>query len=329
MDSLYTSSLEFIAWLQANYPQLQGFFQFISTLGNEEFYLAVLPIFYWTIDKRLGRLLGFGLFITVGINTIFKQAFREPRPFWIVPELGLDDTGGYGIPSGHTQYATVLYLMFAAWAKKFWVWLLAFIMIFIMAISRIYLGQHFIQDVVFAFILGLLILACFFIWDRTIQARYSKRILGQRMLVVILVPLFLAALYIATLALIGFPDMSVPWAEFIPEAELSTRTEMAAAIGSMLGFGIGIILEGSRVRFRTDGPPSKKILRYLLGIVVTVVIWRGLGIIFPREPLWLGLPLRIFRFALVTLWASYFAPMVFVRLRLADADPPPKIELKL
>jgi hypothetical protein len=42
----------------------------------------------------------------------------------------------------------------------------------------------------------------------------------------------------------------------------------------------------------------------------------------------LALPLRIFRYALVTLWASYFAPLVFVRLRLADADPRPEMSLR-
>jgi len=149
------------------------------------------------------------------------------------------------------------------------------------------------------------------------------------MLVAILVTLIIALLYVATLLIIGAPDLSVPWAEFIPEAELSTISEMATAVGALLGFGIGIILESSRVRFRANGPLSKKIGRYLLGIIVTVIIWRGLGLIFPRDPLWLAIPLRIFRYALVTLWASYFAPMTFVRLRLAEADPPPQINLSL
>ena len=329
MDSLYVFGLEIIVWLQESYPQLESFFKLISQMGSEEFYLAVLPIIYWTIDKRLGRQLGFVFFITVGLNTILKQAFRGPRPFWIAPEVGLADTGGYGIPSGHTQYATVIYLMVAARVKKFWVWLIALIMILIMSISRVYLGQHFIHDVIAGFIVGLFILAGYFIWQRYFATRFSKRILGQKVLVAILVTAIMALLYVVTLLLIGAPDLSVPWAEFIPEAELSTITEMATAVGALLGFGIGIILESSRVRFQADGPLSKKIGRYLVGIIVTVIIWQGLGTIFPRDPLWLAIPLRIFRYALVTLWASYLAPMTFVRLHLADADPQPQINLTL
>jgi len=329
MDSLYILGLEMIIWLQESFPQLEGFFKLITGLGNEEFYLAILPLIYWTINKRLGKQLGFVFFITLGINTILKQAFRGPRPFLIDPDVGLADTGGYGVPSGHTQYATVLYLMVAGWIRNFWVWLFALIMIFIMGISRIYLGQHFIHDVIAGFVVGLIILACYLVWRRYFAKNFSKRILGQKLLVVILITVIMAVLYGAILLIIGSPDLSVSWAEFIPEAELASKTEMATAVGALLGFGIGIILEGSRVRFRVDGPLSKRIVRYLLGIVVTVIIWRGLGFLFPREPLWLAIPLRIFRYTLITLWASYFAPMVFVRLRLADADPPAAIKQKL
>ena len=115
MDSLYAISLEFIGWLQETYPQLEGFFIFISSLGSLEFYLAALPLIYWTIDKRLGKLLGLVLFVSTGINTIFKQAFRGPRPFWMDPSLGILKTAGYGIPSGHTQNSTALFLLVASW----------------------------------------------------------------------------------------------------------------------------------------------------------------------------------------------------------------------
>lgn len=328
MDSLYVLGLEIIVWLQASFPQLEGFFKLISGLGNEEFYLAVLPLIYWTINKRLGKQLGFVFFISVSINTILKQAFRGPRPFWIDESVGLAETGGYGIPSGHTQYATALYFLIAGLIGSFWVWLLALILIFIMGLSRVYLGQHFIHDVIAGFIVGLLILAGYLVWVRYFAKSFKKRILGQKILVAVIVTAVMAVLYIAVLFLIGEPNLSLTWAEYIPEAELATITEMATAVGALLGFGIGIILENSRVRFRVDGSLAKRVIRYLFGIVITIIIWRGLGLVFPREPLWLAIPLRMFRYGLLTLWASYFAPMAFVRLRLADADPPPEIDLK-
>jgi hypothetical protein len=291
--------------------------------------LAVLPLIYWTINKRLGKLLGLTLFISFGINTIFKQAFRGPRPYWLDPSLGILETEGYGIPSGHTQNSTALLLLIAGWIRKGWVWFLAFLMIVLMGLSRIYLGDHFISDVVGGFLLGIIILVGIALWRRYLATSFSKRILGQRLLFAILVTLMLALVFVAVVLLIGAPNLSVPWVEYIPEAELTSKTEMATAVGALLGYSIGIILEGGRVRFRVDGSLGKRAARYILGIIVTVIIWRGLGTLFPDDPLWLAIPLQILRYTLVTLWASYYAPALFVRLRLADADPKPEISFKL
>ena len=329
MENLYETGLEFIRWLQGNYPQLEGFFLAISNLGREEFYLTVLLLIYWCINKGAGRLLGYMLFTAMAVNTTLKHAFRGPRPFWIDPQVGIEETGGYGVPSGHTQYATTLYLLIAIIVSGFWVWLAAIIMVLLMALSRIYLGAHFIHDVVGGFLVGLVLVVLALIWERRLSTRFNKRILGQRLLAATLVVIIFAAVYLLMLFLIGQPDMSVSWAAHIPEAESASNVEMATAIGALLGFSIGILLESSRVRFRADGPLAKRVARYLLGIIITVIIWRGLGLIFPRDPLYIAIPLSIFRYFLVAIWAAYYAPWLFVRLGLADTDPEPEMDLTM
>ena len=97
----------------------------------------------------------------------------------------------------------------------------------------------------------------------------------------------------------------------------------------MLGAGIGLVLERTRIRFLVDGPIWQRAVRYLLGIVVAGVIWAGLGQVFPDDPLWLALPLRLLRYSLLTLWVTYYAPWVFVKLKLAQAKPDPGIEMTL
>lgn len=329
MDVLYEFSLETIRWLQANYPQLAGFFLFVTFMGEEQFYLAVLPLIYWCIDKKLGRQLGYLFFVSLCVNVLFKQLIREPRPFWLDGEMQLGETAGYGFPSNHVQSATVLALFIAAWVRRGWVWIVALLFVVVMALSRVYLGLHFVHDTVGGFLIGLLLLLGFFLWRRYLAERLQRRILGQRMMVVILLPGFLALLYVGVRLLVGPANLDLPWAEAIPFAEINAITEMTTAVSSLFGFGIGIILEGSRVRFRSDGPLGQRVLRYLVGIAVTVALWLGLGAIFPRDPLWLAVPLRIIRYGIVTLWAAYYAPMLFVRFGLAAADPEPEISLKL
>jgi bacteriorhodopsin len=71
------------------------------------------------------------------------------------------------------------------------------------------------------------------------------------------------------------------------------------------------------------------VVRYLLGIVVTFALWAGLDQIFPEDPLYLALFFRIVRYFIVILWISYFAPWLFVKLRLADTDPAPGINISM
>lgn len=329
-EQIWEVGLVFITWLQTTYPQLQDFFTFVTNLGNDEFYLALFPLIYWCLNKQAGKLLGYVFFVSVFVNSIMKQAFRDPRPFWVDANVGLDTREeGYGLPSGHTQNATILYIFLAAWLRRFWFWLFAFFMIFLMGLSRIYLGAHFVTDVLGGFLLALLILAIFAFWQDRYGTNFGKRILGRRLMVAIILPVILVLVFIAVRLIIGVPDMDVPWASYIPAAERASVDGVAQAFGLVAGFGIGIVLEGSRVRFRANGFLWKRVVRYIVGIIVLVAIWAGLKEIFPEDPIWLAVPLRALRYFLAALWAAYFAPWLFVRLGLAEADPEPQIDLSL
>ena len=104
-------------YLQTTFPQLEGFFVFISTLGLEEFYLALFPLIYWCIHKTMGKIFAYVFLLANALNPLFKYAFRGPRPFWFDPSLGLWEETSYGVPSGHVQLATVTYLFLAIWIQ--------------------------------------------------------------------------------------------------------------------------------------------------------------------------------------------------------------------
>lgn len=329
MDAILQFGLDATRWMQSTMPQLESFFQFISTLGLEEFYLALLPLLYWSVHKELGRALAYVFLFGNVLNVMIKQSFRQPRPFWLDPSLEKFADSGYGVPSGHVQFTTTIYLFIAAWVRRRWLWLLAFALIIVMAVSRVYLGSHFVHDVIAGFLLGLLVLAGYLIWQRRYMERFGKRILGQRLLAAVLVPVGLTAVYLIIRLIIGEPNTNVAWAAYIPVAELESLEGVVTAVASLLGAGIGLVLERSRVRFLVAGPIWQRAVRYLLGIVVAGAIWAGLGQLFPDDPLWLALPLRLLRYALLTLWVTYYAPWTFVKLRLAQAKPDPGIDLTL
>lgn len=329
MEPLIEFGLEATLWLQTNFPQLAGVMAIVSELGRFEFFLILMPLIYWCIDKRHGKLLGYLLGITALVNAMAKHALRGPRPYWIEESLGLDREETYGVPSGHAQSATVAFLYFAAWARRRWAWLLALLLVFAMAVSRVYLGVHFVHDVVVGTGLGLVILLFFAIWMRSLHQSFQNRILGQRLLAILIVPILFAVIYVVLRVLIGAPAVNVAWAEYLDAAEIASVEDVTTYLGILVGLGIGFVMEASLIHFIIPASLKKKVARYLLGMAVTILIWRGLGAIFPAEPLWVGLPLRFLRYLLAGLWVSYYGPQLFVRLGLAEASPEPEVSLKV
>lgn len=330
MEPVFEIGLTASQWLQTQFPQLEGFFHFISALGLEEFYLAVIPLIYWSLDKRLGKHLGYVFLLSNVVNAIGKHSFRGPRPFWLDDTIGLDVEKSYGVPSGHTQAATAFYLFIAGWLRQKWMWALAIFMVATMGISRIYLGVHFIHDVVVGLLLGLLVLLGYVLWQQFLSEAFSKRILGFRFWLTVLLPITFLVIYVLIRLLIGPVDDTVAWNTFLADAELEGVEGVTTAVASLLGLGVGLMLEGSRVRFRSSGTVAQRIGRYLLGIAITMALWSGLRLAFASaEPLWQALPLRFLRYLLTTLWIAYWAPFVFVRLGLAEADPDPGITMDI
>ena len=329
MEELYQLSIALATLLQEAYPRLLGLMTFVSALGSEEFFLVFLPAIYWSIDKRLGRQLGYIFLLSALINNMLKNMIRQPRPFWLEPDIKQGDAEGYGIPSGHVQNVTAVFLLLAASVRRNWAWLLALLYILLMALSRLYLGVHFLQDIAIGFAVGLLVFGAFLMWQQTFFDRYSKQILGRRLLLMVLIPIVLAVVYIGALLLLGLPNMDAPWASFIPAAELNGHEDVVSTVAGLLGFGVGILLESSRIRFRAGGPIWQRVIRYILGIAVAIGIWAGLRAVFPTEPVWLALPMRFLRYLLLLLWVTYIAPWFFVKLRLAGADMESEVRVTL
>jgi membrane-associated phospholipid phosphatase len=327
MESLLAWGLSVTQWLQDTYPQLERVMVAVSALGKFEVYLVFFPLLYWCIHKKYGKYLAYLLSIAGVLNAAFKHGFRQPRPFWLDPTRQLGEADGYGLPSGHAQMTIIIYALIAFWVRRPAVWLLAVLFILLMGLSRIYLGVHFVHDVFIGYALGFLILLAYPIWMRYFRIRFLNRILGQRLLAVILVPVLLVALYVGMILLIGEPDLEVAWAAYVPAAELTAYEEWSRALGLLAGLGIGFILEASRVYFVVAGSWPKRLLRYLLGMATLLALWLGLGALFPDDPLWLAIPLRILRYLITGLWVAYYAPWLFVRLNLADTSPESEVKL--
>jgi len=89
------------------------------------------------------------------LNVALKHIFRRARPSFDEPLLTLTT---YSFPSGHTAAATVFYGLLAcyllrrvqAWPARLLVMAAATTMVMLVALSRMYLGVHYLSDVLAA-----------------------------------------------------------------------------------------------------------------------------------------------------------------------------------
>lgn len=297
--------------------------QFLSFLGTEEFFLIVMPALYWSIEPQLGVRLGWMLVLTNWVNGIAKLAFHAPRPYWISVEVkALSTETSFGMPSGHAQNAAALWGLASTQVVWRWFRWLSLALIFLIGLSRIYLGMHFAGDVLVGWGIGAA-LVWLFAWLEPVITRWAER-RSMRTLGMII---FLASLaVIAGILLVNMVlgDWNLPreWYELAlqqtPDTPIDPRNiEGGFTLGGIFfGFGLGSVWLYRRGGYPSGGTWGQRVLRYVLGLAGLLILWYGLGKLFPDDASALSYFLRYIRYALVGSWVSVFAPLIFRKLRL-------------
>ena len=139
-------------------PTLDHFFRFMSELGGTQAYIVLLLGAYLALDARLGQRLGIFVLFGFFLNFHLKGLVGTERPFLIDPSVARTPeavpTSGPGFPSGHAQLGVTFWGYAAWWLRRRWVWGLAFLVVALISLSRLYLGMHFLVDVVGGLAIG-------------------------------------------------------------------------------------------------------------------------------------------------------------------------------
>lgn len=270
-------------------PLLDSFFRAVTMLGDEQFYLLLVPFLYWVIDKRLALRAGLLYLLSAYVNAVLKGIFAVPRPSADLVRV-LDHATGYSFPSGHAQSTATAWGYLAASRRKRWLWVTAAAVIGLVCLSRVYLGVHYPQDVIVGTLVGALLVL---LWI-SLEKRFAGRIhlsLPAQLALAVAVPLVLLFLH--------------------------AETDTGSAMGTLLGLSLGVILERRYVCFGNGGTTATRLLRFAVGIAVVLALYAGLKLVLPG-----GLGFRVLRYGLIGLWASFGAPWVFVRTGLAPREQP-------
>ena len=143
----------------------------ITMFGEELIMIAVLGFLYWCYDKKFGKFVGTNILLGLVVNPMLKNIAFRRRPYFDHPEIKnlktVDASAdmydisaqGYSFPSGHSTNSTIMYSSLFMYKKKSKVLLTIAVLIpFLVGLSRVFLGVHYVTDVLCGWLLGALLM---------------------------------------------------------------------------------------------------------------------------------------------------------------------------
>ncbi len=133
-----------------------------NLFGSGGFQLALIPLLLPLLGwPRLRQLLFAMLWLGLLVQAS-KEGIGWPRPFHLQPELATHSAQGFGMPSGHTASALLFWGALLGWlwpARRGQAYSLALLLALTTGLARVWLGAHFISDVVAGLLMGAILLA--------------------------------------------------------------------------------------------------------------------------------------------------------------------------
>lgn len=272
MDWIYSFDL----WLQQGIQAMKGgggftafmdfMFAFFTFFCEELLLLLLLLIIYWTVDKKKGETLMMAMFMSISTNSILKNIIRRPRPF--IKEGYRDNVrfvqidnffvnttnlgAQFSFPSGHSQLAGSFYGTFMLMVKKKWAYIVCPIIIFLVMLSRPYLGVHYPTDVLVGGAIGIgVAFLTVYLSDKFFDKKYY--IYGVLLLLLII-------------------NVSVP-SLYDPDS--------LKFLGTAIGALAGIVLDDKYTKFQIEGLVWwKRVLRVVGGVALIMIFKEGLKPLF-------------------------------------------------
>ena len=283
-------------WLQAHISDAGiSFMSFFSLFGEELPLILIVGFVYWSYDKKLGRKVGLIAIMGLIWNTMIKNIVMRHRPYFdheninilriVEPEADIYDISaqGFSFPSAHSTNSVTVFGSLAVNLRKRWFTVIAIIIPLLTGISRFVVGAHYPTDVMAGWLLGLTSV----VLVTMLQNRVKN-----------------------TLALYGILLITA-----IPGFFYCTSADYFTAVGLLIGFMGGTLLDDYYVHFEDTRKPLSMVARLLGGLAVYLVANSLLKMPFSKEFLSDGstaaLMVRCARYAIVAFIDFGVYPMLF------------------
>ena len=266
-----------------------AFFLAVTRIGEAYIPVAAVLILYWCVNKDFGKTLFYAVLFSLCVNVSLKNIIKLPRPDISSGIRQYKQYNDFSFPSGHTQNASVTLVTLSAYSRKKPLYLLSAVLIFAVALSRLYLGVHFPADVLCGFAVGAGV-AMFSVFA---YRKFGSGAEGKTAKTAF-------ALNISTLAAVT------------ALALVSSSGEALSYCALFAGYTAGDAAERRFVRFETAGlSVIKKITRALIGSLLIFAEYMLISLLLPDGDLVFSFMCFILSFTAAGLY-----PAAFRRLRL-------------
>ena len=287
-------------------PFFDTLFGLITQLGEEMVLIAIFCTIFWCINKRIAYVLGASFFLSGLLVQGAKPLFRVPRPWVYDPTFqpvpgSVGAATGYAFPSGHTQNGTALFGSLGAQIKHKIIKIVLFVVVALIAFSRLYLGVHYLADVLVSLVIGVLAiwLAIKFITDDPVSKKRELFMAGFIAFFAIVVIVIVAVLYYG-----GF-------------TEAFQMRDSVIAAGAALGFAVGMYAERNYIRFSVKAQNLPvQLVKIVLGIAGVIAIQEGVRV--------LGANLFVdgLRYFLMVIWLTVAFPIIIKKFFTKKSEKP-------
>ncbi|QEN06613.1 phosphatase PAP2 family protein [Oceanispirochaeta crateris] len=288
---------------QAN-PFWDGMATGITMFGEELIYILIIAVFFWGISKKKGMILAFTLLTSLFLNNLVKILVHSPRPFEVLDNINgkrLKTATGYSFPSGHTQGASSFYFTLVYLFRNRLFQLCCLVILFLVGISRLYLGVHWPLDVLGGWFLGI---STAWLVASKIDRLWEDPSGLERLI------LILSGLTILFTAMMSFLEV------FYFRGAVKTEDFFKGA-GILLGCFSGFLIERRFTDFSASkGTLLQKILRIFIGISGIVLLQGGVKVLLSDAAF-----SHLLRYALMGLWMTLIFPWLGCKVRLFDSSP--------
>lgn len=266
----------------------------MSMFGESYLMIAAVGIFYWGINKEMGKRIAASFAVANLFAPCVKNVINRRRPYMdhdsvkcirqAYPGDIYDvNVQGYSCPSLHASNTGAVFATIAMCLKKKSASIIFTALLLLIGAARVILGVHYPTDV----LLGWVIAAISVIVAQWVVAKAGN---------------YLRVMMI--FAIVGLPG----WF-------FCTSDDFFVGYGAVIGIFLGFYVEEKFVNFENTTNVVRLILRTVFGIIVTLGVLEGIKLFFPATlmdtPCMAAYLIRTFRYAAATFVGMGVYPRLF------------------